>query len=144
MKKFAFIALLSMVCLTVSARGKQPIAFDALPQIVQEEIHKNFETEQIQFITSEKGIGRHYHYTFSIDDGTKIELDEKAGLIGVSNKMGIDSVFVPAKIKEYVQKTFPNATITEYKYETMKQEVELNNKLDLIFDKRSAFIRIDD
>ena len=81
MKKFAFIALLSMVCLTVSARGKQPIAFDALPKIVQEEIHKNFETEQIQFITSEKGIGRHYHYTFSIDDGTKIELDEKAGLI---------------------------------------------------------------
>ena len=139
MKKFAFIALLSMVCLTVSARGKQPIAFDALPQIVQEEIHKNFETEQIQFITSEKGIGRHYHYTFSIDDGTKIELDEKAGLIGVSNKMGIDSVFVPAKIKEYVQ-----TTITEYKYETMKQEVELNNKLDLIFDKRGAFIRIDD
>ena len=144
MKKFAFFALLSMVCLTVSARGKQPITFEALPQIVQEEVHKNFETEQIQFITSEKTIGRHYRYTFSIDDGTKMEMDDKAGLISVSNNMGIDSIFVPEKIKAYVRKTFPNATITEYKYETMKQEVELNNKLDLIFDKRSAFIRIDD
>ena len=143
MKKFAFIALLSMVCLTVSARGKQPITFENLPQIVQEEIHKNFENEQIQFITSEKTLGR-FEYTFSIDDGTQIVFDNKGGLIEVQNKMGIDSIFVPTKIKEYVTKTFPNATITEYKYESLKQVIELNSKLDLIFDRRGAFLRIED
>ena len=44
----------------------------------------------------------------------------------------------------YVHETFPNATITEYKRETMKQEIELNDKMDLIFSKKGAFIRIDD
>ena len=143
MKKIVIASVLSLLTLTAFARGKQPISFEALPQIVQDEIHKNFETEQVQFVTSEKSLG-HYVYTFSIDDGTQIEFDNKGGLLSVENKMGIDSIFVPTKIKEYVTKTFPNATITSYKYESLKQEIELNNKLDLIFDRRGAFLRIDD
>ena len=143
MKKLAFVAMACMMSVAIFARGKQPVTFESLPQVVQDEIHKNFETEQIQFITGEKSF-RHFVYTFSMDEGTKMEMDERGGLLEVSNAAGIDSVFVPQKIKEYVQKTFPNATITEYKYESMKQEIELNGKLDLIFDRRGSFIRIDD
>ena len=143
MKKIVIATVLCLLSLTAFARGKQPISFEALPQIVQDEIHKNFETEQIQFITSEKSLG-HMIYTFSIDDGTQIEYNEKAGLLEVENRMGIDSIFVPEKIKEYVKKTFPNATITEYTYESMKQQVELNGKLELVFDKRGSFLRIDE
>jgi len=142
-KLFMAAALLCLMCLTANAKSKQPITFEALPLIVQEEIQKNFQQTQIQFITSEKVLG-HHAYSFAIDNGTQITYNEKAGLLEVSNKQGVDSVFVPEKIYDYIKRTFPNGTITEYKYESMKQEVELNNKLDLIFDKRGSFLRIDD
>lgn len=143
MKRLSFVVLACALSMVLFAKAKQPITFEALPQIVQEEVQKNFEVEQIQFITSEK-VFKHTCYTFSVNDGTQMEYNELAGLLAVKNAQGVDSVFVPEKIFEYIKKTFPNATITEYKYETYKQEVELNNKLELIFDRRGSFLRIDE
>ena len=128
----------------VSARGKQPISFQKLPQNVQENVLANFAEDQIQLITSEKTMPKHYKYVLNMADGTKLECNNKAQLRKVSNKNGIKEVFVPENILTYVHETFPNATITEYKRESMKQEIELNDKMDLIFSKNGKFIRIDD
>ena len=144
MKKISIIALLALVSLCANARGKQPITFAKLPQNVQDSVLVNFTQDQIQLITSEKTMPKHYKYVFNMADGTKLECNNKAQLRKVSNKNGIKEVFVPEKILTYVHETFPNATITEYKKETMKQEIELNDKMDLVFNKNGAFIRIDD
>ena len=144
MKRILFIALMSVVTLGAFARGKQPITFQKLPQAVQEVVLVNFTQDQIQLITSEKTMPKHYKYVFNMADGTKLECNNKAQLRTVSNKNGIKEAFVPENILTYVHETFPNATITEYKRETMKQEIELNDKMDLIFSKKGAFIRIDD
>ena len=144
MKKILCIALMSVVTLGAFARGKQPMTFQKLPQVVQEAVLVNFTQDQIQLITSEKTMPKHYKYVFNMADGTKLECNNKAQLRKVSNKNGIKEAFVPENILTYVHETFPNATITEYKRETMKQEVELNDKMDLIFSKKGTFIRIDD
>ena len=144
MKKILFIALASMFGLGAFARGKQPITFQKLPQNVQETVLVNFTQDQFQLITSEKTMPKHYKYVFIMEDGTKLECNNKAQLRKVSNKNGIKEAFVPEIILTYVHETFPNATITEYKRETMKQEIELNDKMDLIFSNKGQFIRIDD
>ena len=138
------IALMSALCLAGFSRGKQPINFQKLPQAVQEAVLANFAQDQIQLITSEKIMPKHYKYVFTIADGTRLECNNKAQLRKVSNKSGIKEVYVPENVLTYVHETFPNATITEYKRESMKQEVELNDKMDLIFSKNGKFIRIDD
>jgi hypothetical protein len=144
MKRILFIALMSVVTLSAFARGKQPITFAKLPQAVQETVLVNFTQDQIQLITSEKTLPKHYKYTFVMADGTKLECTNKAQLRKVSNKNGIKEAFVPEIILTYVHETFPNATITEYKRETMKQEIELNDKMDLVFNTKGQFLRIDD
>ena len=144
MKKILFIALLCVLGLSTYARGKQPITFQKLPQAVQEAVLANFEQSQIQLITSEKTMPKRYKYVFNMADGTKLECNNKAQLRKVTNKNGIKEVFVPENILTYVHETFPNATITEYKKETMKQQIELNDKMDLIFSSKGRFIRIDD
>jgi hypothetical protein len=135
---------MSVVTLGAFARGKQPITFAKLPQAVQETVLVNFTQDQIQLITSEKTLPKHYEYTFVMADGTKLECTSKAQLRKVSNKNGIKEAFVPEIILTYVHETFPNATITEYKRETMKQEIELNDKMDLVFNTKGQFLRIDD
>jgi hypothetical protein len=143
-KKILFIALMSVITLGAFARGKQPMTFAKLPQKVQDTVLVNFSEDQIQLITSEKTMPKHYKYVLHMADGTKLECNNKAQLRKVSNKNGIKEAFVPEIILTYVHETFPNATITEYKRETMKQEIELNNKMDLVFNTKGKFLRIDD
>lgn len=144
MKKLSIIALLTLVSLCVNARGKQPIVFDKLPEAVQDSVLAHFTAEQVQLATSLKTKPRYYVYEMRMADGTKLEYNKKAQLLKVSNQAGIQSSFVPEVILTYVQTTFPNATITKYKSETLKKEIKLNDDMTLIFNKKGKFIRIDD
>lgn len=135
-----FMALMS---LTAFAKGKQPIAFDKVPQPVQTELQKYFTQDQVQYATFEKALGQKL-YTFVLEDGTKIRYNHKAVLRKVENKNGILTTLVPEKIMEYANATFPKATITEYVCDKSRKEIELNNNMELIFNKRCKFLRIED
>ena len=143
MKKVLFAALLSVLCLSVFAKGKQPIAFKALPDKVQEEVKKNLPEQQIQFITAKKELGR-YQYTFLLEDNSTYVFDSKAQLRYVEDPKGVQDVFVPEKVLKYVQTTLPNTSITEYKVESGCLRATLNNKMELVFNKKGKFLRIED
>jgi len=144
MKKTTIIAFfICALSLMACAKNKQPIAYDKLPNPVQTEFTKFFAQDQVQYITSEKEF-RHHEYTFVMSDGSKVEYDEKGRLREIENKAGVKLELIPEKIKEYVHATFPNAIITGYTFESSKQEVEINDDIDLVFDKHGRFLRIDD
>ena len=144
MKKITLLALLvSAFTLGVFARGKQPVAFNKLPEAVKTEIKKNFTEDQIQFITAKKEGRKRFEYTFIMVDNTKLVCDTKAQLRSIESQKGVMDVFIPEKILSYVQTTFPNTTITEYKRENGCQKVELNDKMLLLFNKKGKFLRID-
>ena len=133
-----------MLCLGASARGKQPVAFSKVPQIVQDTVLNHYLMEDVLLSTRQKTQPRHYMYEFRTADGTKMLYTDKAVLIEASNKAGIQHSFLPAKVLNYVLEVFPNAVITEYERSSMKQEVELNNDIELVFNKHGKFLRIDD
>ena len=149
MKKIICVALVSMFCLTAFARGKQPVSFPKMPEVLQTEILKNFTEDQVQLITSEKTMPRHHKFVFHLADGTKLEYMSigkkklKIQFRQITNPAGIKQEFVPENIQSYIQETFPNATITSYEKETMNQTIELNQDMVLIFNKSGKFIRID-
>ncbi len=142
MKKL-LIFFMALMSLTAFAKGKQPIAFDKVPQPVQTELQKYFTQDQVQYATFEKALGQKL-YTFVLEDGTKIRYNHKAVLRKVENKNGILTTLVPEKIMEYANATFPKATITEYVCDKSRKEIELNNNMELIFNKRCKFLRIED
>ena len=144
MKRLAIVAMLmSLLCLGVNARGKQPIALKDLPEPVKKEILKNFTQEQIQLITAEKEF-RNYEYTFMMADGTKLEYDKRAQLRKIKKLEGVDEKFLPKVIVEYIKATLPNAIVTEYKREGISQKVELSDKMELVFNRKGKFLRIED
>ncbi|MBR7154298.1 MAG: PepSY-like domain-containing protein [Paludibacteraceae bacterium] len=142
MKKL-LIFFMALMSLTAFAKGKQPIAFDKVPQPVQTELQKYFTQDQVQYATFEKALGQKL-YTFVLEDGTKIRYNHKAVLRKIENKNGILTTLVPEKIMEYANATFPKATITEYVCDKSRKEIELNNNMELIFNKRCKFLRIED
>lgn len=136
------VILLSMLCLGVFARGKQPVALKNLPDPVKQEVLKSFQERDIQFITVEKKF-RNYEYTFMIADGTKAEYDQNGQLSKIENQNGVAEKFLPEAITEYIKEILPNAIVTEYEKDHI-QKVELNNDMELVFSKKGKFIRIED
>lgn len=45
---------------------------------------------------------------------------------------------------QYVKGTFPNANITEWSRDGKKQLIELNNDMELVFNAKGKFLRMDD
>lgn len=145
MKRITILALLvALFTMGIQARGKQPIAFKNLPDVVKKEVEKNFTEDQIRFITSQRTMPRHYVYEFLLADDTKFKYDHKARLKEIKNKKGILEAMLPQDVIKYVKATCPNAIITKYEVENLSQKVELDDDMEMIFSKKGKFIRIDD
>jgi hypothetical protein len=50
---------------------------------------------------------------------------------------------ISSKIFDYVSLNYPNNFITGWEMDEGKQEVELNNRVDLEFDMNNDFLQID-
>ena len=143
MKKMTLVALLlGLFSLSACARGKQPVAFQNLPEMVKSAVLKNYSDTLVQYITWEKTIGKD-KYEFLLQDGTKMEYYENGQLHKIKSLAGVPDVLIPEPVLKYVRATFPHANITEFKSESLSQEVELNNDIELVFNRRGDFLRID-
>ena len=143
MKKMTVLALmLGLFSLAACAKGKQPIAFQNLPEMVKSAVLKNYSDSLVQYVTWQKALGKD-EYDFLMEDGTKMQYFENGQLHKIKCKAGVPDALVPDPILRYVRETFPHATITEYKNDPWSQEVELNNEMELVFNRRGDFLRID-
>ena len=137
------VTLLCALTFSACARGKQPIAFENLPNGVQQEVLKCFTQDQVQFITIQKEFS-HNEYEFVLTNGVQLEFDENAKLLKAESKLGLPEKLINPQIVAYIKAHFPQAIITEYSYDRWEQDVELNNEIDLVFDSKNNFKHIDD
>ena len=137
------VTLLCALTLSACARGKQPIAFNNLPNGVQQEVLKCYTKDQIQFITVEKEL-LSTEYEFVLANGVQLEYDGDAKLLKAESRNGLPEKLINPQIVAYVKANFPKAIITEYSYDRWEQDVELNNEIDLVFDSKNNFKHIDD
>jgi len=143
MKKLTLIALLlGVFCLSADAKGKQPIALDRLPKAVKNVAMLHYTPDQILFITKEKQVGKD-EYEFTLADGTKVEFYETGQLHKIKSQQGVPDSFIPANMLMYIKATFPNSIVTEFKNDRTMKKIEINNDVDLIFNRKGKFLRID-
>lgn len=121
------------------------ISNNELPQAAQKFIEDNFSNSSIDYIKMDKE-------TFSTDykvkftNGVEVEFDSKGKWMEVDgNKTNIPTGFIQKSILTYVKGKFPNAQIEKIeKGRFGKQEVKLSNGLELEFNSKGEFKRIDD
>ncbi len=145
MKKMIIAAMASVVvCLSACAEKTQLVKFNELPQKAQTFIETYFNAADISFVKMEKD-GLHNDYDVRMTDGTEIDFDHDGSLEQVDcNTKAVPAGIVPEKITTYVAEHFAGAFIVKYEIDRRELKVELNNSLDLEFDKQGNFLRIDD
>ena len=140
MKKL-FVLLLGLMTLNVFASNDRPITFQQLPQKAQQFITTNFKGVEVLSATVDDD------YEVYLANGTKVEFTLQGEWKEVKCVAGaVPAAIIPAAISKYVKTHFPNTTIVIVKIDKKYNgyEVELNNDIELKFDKNGNFLAVDD
>lgn len=142
-KPIFFSVLLSSLFL-FSCEKEEVVSDTELPGPAKEFITLHFTNEKIVNVVKEKDfLDKKPTYEVLLANGTSMDFDQEGGLTeidGAQNKLP-DS-FIPAKIAQYVQTKYANTIIVGWEKEGENQDIELNNNIELCFDKNNEFLSV--
>lgn len=144
MKKIVSIFIVSLAVIMGSCSKETVGTFDQLPENAKSVIHTFFNKDNISLIMIDKeGLSTKYEVYFS--DLTELDFNKKGELIKVDcGQQQVPDGLVPEQVMAYVKANFASSFITEWAKDGTKWKAELSNGLELIFDKKYNFVRIDD
>jgi len=142
-KSLMTVALL-VVAVVANAQDKV-ITFAQLPKKAQNFVTTYYAADQVVLVKEESELLSGKSYDVKLRDGVKLEFDAKGEWTEVDAELkAVPVKIVPASILEYVKKSFPNNEIVQISRSSRKYSVELTNGIDLEFNKKGQFVRIDD
>ena len=146
MKKIVKGLLVVAVALTTNvALAQKVLQVNQLPQPAQAFIQKHFDTQKVAHVIEEDEFFSSKEYKVALADGTEIEFDSKGNWTEIdSDLQPVPQAIIPNSIRQYVSKSFPNNQIVQIARSSRKYEVELTSGIDLEFDNKGNFKRIDD
>ena len=144
MKKFYIFLVGCVLSMTACADDHHLIKYSELPVRAQTFVQKYFNLEDISHIERDRE-GMHYEYNVYLRNTTEIEFDYQGNLQSIDCKyITVPKGIVPEVIMSFVSLHYPNLYVVEYVIDYRHQTVELNNEMELIFDREGRFLRMDD
>lgn len=142
MKKILMLFMLGIG--TFNFAQDREITFAQLPEKGKNFIQTYFKSDKVRYvILDDDYLSKEYEVVLA--NGIKIEFDGKGNWKEIDGKRNkIPTAFFPEKITAYVKKSFPHTNIIKIEKNKYSYEVELSNGLDIDFDSKGNFKRIDD
>ena len=141
-----YILLIISIILSVGTACSDDIKttdINVLPGKAQKYL-ANFNS-QISLIEIDKQIIGGDRFEVLLVDGTEIDFNAEGEWTGIDCKaITVPSMFVPKSISNYITQHFPNLGIKKIEKDSRGYDVELTNGIDLKFDQKGVFLRIDD
>lgn len=144
MKKIMTMLVVLTLSITACADRHQMIGVSDLPAQAQAFIQKYFNISDIAYIERDRD-GIHYEYNVYLKNATEIDFDHQGNLQSIDCKRtSVPEGIVPEAIISFISSHYPNLFVVEYVIDYRHQTVELNNEIELIFDREGHFLRMDD
>ena len=141
MRKYFFI-LVSLLIL--SSCEKETILTTAkIPTEITNYTNTHFPDYPIIQVKKEVD-GSKLTYEVKLTGAYELEFNRKKEVVEIEGVMALPNSVIPFKLLQYVNSNYPDNFITEWDLEKRKQEITLDNDLQLEFDLDGNFIRIDD
>ncbi|MFN1218626.1 PepSY-like domain-containing protein [Chryseobacterium kwangjuense] len=140
----AFILVFSLASGLIFAQDKA-ITANQLPKTAKIFLAAHFKGVAVGSAIEDREIYGVDEYQVYLANGMKVEFDSKGNWKEVDGKhQKIPFGFIPASIRNYAAKNFPNTYIVKIEKERWSYKAELSNGLDLEFDSKGNFKKIDD
>ena len=135
-----FTLLLIASSFFANAQEKQQVK--KLPREATTFLDANFKGIQIQEMHKEKE-GTSFKYEVTLVNGAEIEFNSRGRWIELeSETASLPTTMLQSSVGAYIQKTYPNAIVTEVKKGIRFNFVEINNETMLQFDTEGNFYKI--
>ena len=144
MIKNLFIVLAALCISLTACAHDQIVPFEQVPQAGKDIVAKYFDVAQVSYVKLDKELFDS-EYEVKFNDGRSVEFNKAGELIKVDCKYSeVPASLVPEPVRNYVKANFPNAFITEWGRDDWGYKAELNNGLDLKFNRSYELLGIDD
>lgn len=147
MKKAVLMFICSLLSVTFAMADNDLFTSDAsqLPSISRQFITKYFGNTEIAHIVIEKNMFRVTGYEVFLTNGVDVEFDRSGTWTEVDgNHNEIPKALIPDEISNYISRNYALNKIASIERESYGFQIKLNNGIELIFDRRGKFKRIDD
>lgn len=139
MKKLLVI-LMGFIALGAFVSCKGVVSPDKLPAQAKQFIADHFNGVEVLSVQKDG-----FQYDVVMFDGTELEFSHGGQWIKVDCGLNpLPDGILPANIAQYLAAKFPTNFATHIKFENKRYEVELDNDLELVFDKNGNFMGADD
>lgn len=140
MKTKIIIAAL-LLGFVISAKAQKKIETTELPKPAQEFLQKHFSFTTVEVAKKDAEHGEK-GYEVKLKDGTEVEFWKDGSYREVDgDDKPIPTEFIPASVKDYVSKNYPNEKITHIDYGHKDLDVDLTNDIDLEFTKEGKILK---
>lgn len=149
MKKI-LATLLCIFAIAVTAQAKdEPRKLTELPSSAQQFLKKHFADKQLSHASQDTDMfDGEYKVVFT--NGDKVEFDSKGNWQDVECKnspSGVPSAIIPSAIKKYLAQSYKDSKVATIEYDSGMNggyDVKLSSGLELQFNKKGDFLRLDD
>lgn len=141
-KMSGLTAVAIMAFSLTSCDKEEIIPYSDLPSEITSYITTHFPNNSIvQVIIDKDELTKTYNVTLS--ESVSLEFNRKKEIIDIDGISELPSSVIPENIRQYVVTNYPNNVITDWEIDDKNQQIELDNGLDLEFNMKGDFLRID-
>ena len=116
-----------------------------LPAPAREIIKKHFPNAKLDYIKIDKDIFQSSSYEAVLSNGTKIDFNNKGEWMEIDcKKSAVPTSFIPSTIDKYIKSNFADKKIVKIERGRKGSEVTLDNGIDVKFDSKGSFLKLDD
>lgn len=143
MKKIFIASVMLTIGLNSYADDEQLIAGSELPAEIKHYLHAHFPDLPILQATVDKEL-LSKSYEVILKGNINLEFDSDNQIEDLSGSGPLPDSAIPAPVLAYVKKHYPKNQITDWERDDNKQKIELDNDLELEFNAKGDFLKIDD
>lgn len=121
---------------------ERPITSEQLPAAARSFLYMYYSNDAVSYAVKDDYLNP--EYKVRLESGVELEFNAAGKMRKVEYYKGVLPELIPARIRAYVSEEYPKAIVTSLEKERNKYEIELDNGLDLTFDKHCRIIEIDD
>jgi len=141
MKKLIFAFAFASLLLSSCSDEDKFIDPADLPEGIKSFVQENFQWNTIARATVDND-----SYDIELGNGNELSFSKKGALKSIDcNHFSVPQNILeqlPEPIRQYISENYPNQKVSEFSIDR-NYEIELKNGIDLIFDKKGKFLRMD-
>ncbi len=112
------------------------------PEPIKTYVAKHFPKLKINSLKEDRERNK-IAYELKLSDSTEIKFDKSYQVKEIESHKALPKSVLPLALKKYVTTNYPSHTIVAWEKERSKQKLELKPKVELVFDLKGNFLRID-